>query len=211
MFSGGASAAEYLSLYDKNWGEKYDIVCGLSNKKKTKGELFFKLKRIPFIEVNAKEFCRENGFDGLIADMPQSIKEDYFYSILRKLNKFKPDLIILSGFMLVITEPLLGYVPIINVHPADLSIKDPVTGKPKYVGDDAVRMAIEDDQKSTASTIHVVSDEVDCGEIICISNHLHVPEGVNPDKHQNSMKSMCDGPAYIKALALISSGEFKFN
>lgn len=209
LFSGGASSLRYLMENDSDYSLTYEVVFGLSNKKDTKGELFCKEKGIPFEEVNTKEFCIRYGYMGRISEMPENIRKDYFYSVLHSINEYKPNIILLSGFMLKISKPLLGYCPIINVHPADLRImgKD---GKPKYTGDDTVTMAIQAGERFTASTIHVVEREVDCGRIICVSKKLPVTEGVNPKDHQERMKTMCDGPAYEKAIRLIAKGEFIF-
>ena len=82
--------------------------------------------------------------------------------------------------------------------------------KPKYTGASAVELAINDGQTFTASTIHVVEEKVDCGKIICVSEKIHVEEGCPIYLHQERMKMLCDGPAYKKALELISSGKFVF-
>ncbi|MEI7688621.1 MAG: formyltransferase family protein [Candidatus Nomurabacteria bacterium] len=202
LFSGSASSLRYLFEKDKNYGKSYEVVCCISNKKDTKGEKFCKEKDIPFIGLNTRHFCFDSGFDGKLRDMPIWVRRDYFKEMLDLIKPFNPDIIILSGFMLEITEPLLGYCPIINVHPADLSIKNE-EGKPKYTGDDAVRMAIEAGEKYTASTIHFVEKEVDCGRIIYISDPLLVEVGITPQEHQEKMKTMCDGPAYREALRIL--------
>ncbi len=202
LFSGSASSLRYLFEKDRNYGKNYEIVCGISNKKDTKGEKFCKENGIQFIELNTKHFCHDSGFDGKIRDMPVWTRSDYFKEMLGLIRPFNPDIILLSGFMLEIIEPLFGYCPIINVHPADLTIKGK-DGKPKYTGDDAVSMAIKDGQKYTASTIHFVEKEVDCGRIICISDPLMVEVGIDPSEHQEKMKTLCDGPAYREALRIL--------
>ena len=202
LFSGGASSLKYLFENDKKYGKNYDVICGISNKKETKGEIFCKEKGIPFIQFNTKNFCLKNGYEGKLCNMPVSLRVDYFKEMLSLIGPLQPDLILLSGFMLEIPKPLLGYCPIINVHPADLRIKGN-DGKPKYIGDDAVKMAIEDGQKYTASTIHFVEKEVDCGRIICVSEFLAVEKGIDPSDHQEKMKTYCDGPAYEEALRIL--------
>ncbi len=215
MSSGGVSLAPYFFSKDKNCGKNYNIACEISTDHlNTEGKLFLKQKNIPFIEVNPRKFClaQEPPFTDSLANMPHSTREDYFYFVLKKISQFKPDLILLYNFELVIIKPLLGRIPIINVYPADLSIKDSITGKPKYIGNNPVAIALEDGQKWTASTVHVVErgKGVNYGRIISISNGLLVPQGVTSKKHRDSMGYMCDGPVCIKALALICSGEFEF-
>ncbi len=142
--------------------------------------------------------------------MPARVRKYYYEHLLSIISEYEPDIILLSGYMLAITEPLLGHYPIINVHPADLRIKG-ANGKPKYVGDDAVTLAIQSGEKSTASTIHVVEKEVDCGRIICVSPPLPVAPGVSVKEHQNAMKEACDGPAYKLALERIVDGTFELS
>lgn len=204
LFSGSASSLRYLSENDPNYGSDYQVVCGISNKKGTKGEVFCKENNINFIEFNTKHFCLNSGYDGKVRDMPLFVRTAYFAELLDLIKPFNPSIILLSGFMLEIIPPLLGYCDIINVHPANLSIKG-ANGKPKYTGDDAVRLAIEAGEKSTSSTIHFVEKEVDCGEIIYISNPLPIEEGSTPEEHQEKMKYACDGPAYKVALEILCS------
>lgn len=210
LFSGSASALRYLYENDPNYGHTYEIICGICNKKDTKGEKFCREKNINFVYANTKLFCKINGYEGKLCDMPKKVRTEYYKQLLRQIDIYKPDMLLLSGFMLEIIDPLLSYVPIINVHPADLEIKDIQTGKPKYTGDDAVTMAFEAGELYTASTIHVVEQEVDCGKIICVSDPLYRVDGVAAKDHQEKMKILCDGPAYQKALEMITSGSFSF-
>lgn len=211
LFSGSASSARYLIDTDEHYGKNYEIVVAISNKKDASGIEYFKQKQIPVTCINTKQFCIENNFHGKIKDMPDDLRRGYFFKIRDFLQLHKINLIILSGFMLKIVKPLLGYRPIINVHPADLSIVDLETGKPKYVGDDAVTMAINAGERYTASTtIHVVEEKVDEGEIIWISSPLKVKKGITPQEHQEKMKFICDGPAYAAVLRRIYTKNFKF-
>ena len=207
LFSGRASALDYLATSDPNYKVTYEIVCAVTNKDKTVGEDLCKLLGIPCIQYNAKTFCLGNGFDGLVKDMPDFIREEYFEGILGLLVDYQPELVLLSGFMLKISKPLLGTIPIINVHPADLRIQGD-DKKPKYRGDNAVFDAMQAGEKKLASTIHVVEQELDCGQIICVSDSIDVFASMNPEETQDYMKTACDGPAYVKALEMILSEEF---
>ncbi|MEK7585705.1 MAG: formyltransferase family protein [Patescibacteria group bacterium] len=209
MFSGGASALKYLFDNDSNYHKTYEVVCAITNKKDTNGERFCLKYGIPVHEINTKMFCIGKGYTGPINKMPANIRQDYFTHMYKFLRKnYSPDLILLSGFMLEITNPLLLFCPIINVHPADLRILDEETGKPKYRGDNAVTTALHNGEKTTVSTIHVVTNELDCGRIICVSDPINVVPECSPSDHQEKMKIECDGPAYVKALQMITSGEY---
>lgn len=210
LFSGGASAAQYLIENDTNYGKNYEFVFALTDKKGASGVSYFEEKEIPCMEAGIKQFSVRNSYSGRVKDMPDNIRRAYFTHLQHIIRQFKPDLILLSGFMLKIVAPLLGHCPILNVHPADLRIKNQ-DGTPKYTGDDAVTLAINAGETSTASTIHVVEEKVDEGRIICMSQPLMVQPEVSVTEHQNRMKIFCDGPAYKQALEMIYSGEFKFD
>jgi folate-dependent phosphoribosylglycinamide formyltransferase PurN len=209
LFSGGASAAQYLIENDTNYGKTYQFVFALTDKKGASGVSYFEEKEIPCMEVGIKQYNVKHHYFEKVKDMPDNIRRAYFTHLRNIIEQFKPDLILLSGFMLKIVSPLLGHCPIINVHPADLRIKNP-DGTPKYTGDDAVTLAIHAGETSTASTIHVVEEKVDEGKIICVSQPLTVQPEVPVIEHQNRMKIFCDGPAYIRALEMICSEEFTF-
>lgn len=223
LFSGSASSARYLIANDPNYGKEYEFVFALSNKKDASGIQFFKDNNIVCEMFNTKNFCTENGYHGKIKEMPHRTRRAYFVELMEIIKPFNLDLILLSGFMLEINGPLLKYLPILNVHPADLRIKETIKRSkpgrynalaglevPKYTGDDAVALAIKHGEKETRSTIHLVEERVDEGRIICVSDPLPVEHGVDPKIHQEKMKTMCDGPAYMEALRQICTGEFEF-
>jgi len=119
LFSESASSLRYLFEKDKNYGKDYEIVCAIANKKNTEGENFCKENHIPFVESNTKDFCCEHDFYGKIRDIPIWIRKDYFKNMLNLIKQYNPDIILLSGFMLEITEPLLSYCPIIQIENAE--------------------------------------------------------------------------------------------
>jgi phosphoribosylglycinamide formyltransferase-1 len=202
LFSGSASSIRYLIGNDTKYNENYEFVLGLTDKRDASGMQYFDEQEIPCVFAGIKQFNVRNGYFGKVKDMPDNIRRAYFRHILNIISKFEPDIILLSGFMLKIVEPLLGYCPIINVHPADLRIIN-LDGTPKYTGDNAVELAINAGETSTASTIHVVEEKVDEGRIICVSQRLVVEPDRSVEEHQELMKTFCDGPAYKRALELI--------
>lgn len=211
LFSGGASAVKYLMENDTNYGKKYKFVFSLTDTKGASGITYLKENNIPYTVASIKQFNARHHYFGKIKDMPDSIRRAYFRYILDIISPHKADIILLSGFMLKIVGPLLGYCPIINVHPSDTRIKSEDGVTPKYTGKNAVKLAINAGETSTASTIHVVEEKIDEGRIICVSQPLMVQPEVSVTEHQNRMKIFCDGPAYREALSMICSGEFKFD
>ncbi len=203
LFSGGASALKYLLEHDPNLGEKYEFVGALTDRPDASGISIAKKAGIPVEVLPFRGFLKERGasFQDLKA------REAYFAEVLKRIEKWDSDVLMLSGFMLIVTEPLLSTyrLRILNVHPADLTITDEL-GRRKYVGLDVVRKAIEAGEKFTRSTVHLVTEEVDGGPILALSEPLEVEPGISPEEHQERMKWACDGPAYQRALELLAEG-----
>ena len=203
FFSGGASALKYLLDNDPNLNVKYQFVGAFTDRKEAVGIELARHAGIPVEILDYREFIKERRakFSDMIA------RREYFAQVIEKIAKWQPDILMQSGFMLIVTEPLLSQYKhrILNVHPADLTILDE-HGRRRYVGLDAVTKAIQAGEKSTRSTIHLVTEEADAGPIVLLSDPLPVEPGVDPKAHQEKMKWACDGPAYQKTLELIVGG-----
>ena len=85
-----------------------------------------------------------------------SKKEDLIIDIM---NAWKVDLIVLAGWMRIITPKLINAFPnrIINLHPSML---------PKYKGLHAIERALESGDEVTGVSVHYVNEELDGGDII---------------------------------------------
>lgn len=194
LFGNSASSIRYLSQHDPNFGLKYEIVGALTDNPDATAISFF------CDTINHCEILPPHGM--MISD-----RKKYYEKIKIIIDSYKPDLIICSGWMWIISEPLLSSYAgkIINVHPADLSILSE-EGIPKYRGKNAVEEAILSGERELRSTIHYVSKVVDCGKIICLSPHIfHVQLNKTPNWHQEQMKLICDGPAMRYALEKLTS------
>ena len=86
----------------------------------------------------------------------KSKKEDLIIDVMRA---WRVDLIILAGWMRIITPKLIDAFPnqIINLHPSLL---------PKYKGLHAIEQAMESGDNITGVSVHFVNEELDGGEII---------------------------------------------
>lgn len=206
FFSGDASGLKYLLENDPNLNDKYRIVGAFTTNKNAFGIEIAKQAGIECECLDIRDWCRSHKkkFTDLIA------RQLYFAEVSSLIKHFQADIIIQTGFILIVTEPLLGEYKnrIINLHPSDLTILDD-RGRRKYTGTYTVARAIADGEKVTRSTIHIVTDGVDEGPIIVVSDPLPVEPGIDPDVHQEKMKWACDGPALAKALDIIS--EWRFN
>ena len=76
-----------------------------------------------------------------------------------QLTAWQPDLIVLAGFMRVLSAPFIDSmpVPMINLHPALL---------PAYKGLDTHQRAIQAGEHHHGCSIHVVTAELDAGQVL---------------------------------------------
>ena len=79
--------------------------------------------------------------------------------MIRTIRAFNPDLIVLAGYMRILSPRFVGsFDNIINVHPSLL---------PKYKGANAIEQALDSGDDVTGVSVHYVNEELDGGEIIC--------------------------------------------
>jgi formyltetrahydrofolate-dependent phosphoribosylglycinamide formyltransferase len=86
-------------------------------------------------------------------------KRDFQGLLYLAMERDHPDLIVLAGFMKILSEEILERIkiPIINTHPSLL---------PKFKGAHAIKDVLQSDEIETGFTIHYVTKEVDSGKII---------------------------------------------
>lgn len=116
----------------------------ISNNHHAYGLVRAKKENIPTYVVSHKDF---------------NTREEHEKKIIGILNKYHIDLVVLAGYMRVITEYFISHYPqkIINIHPAIL---------PSFKGVDAQRQAVEYGVKLSGATVHFVDEKVDHGPII---------------------------------------------
>ncbi len=92
---------------------------------------------------------------------PKLFKDRTSYEklIVRVLKNQKVDLVVLAGFMRVLTPSFIRAYrnKILNIHPSLL---------PKFKGAHAIRDAFKAGEKQTGVTVHVVTKDVDAGPIV---------------------------------------------
>jgi hypothetical protein len=83
------------------------------------------------------------------------------------LRAWRPDLIVLCGYLHIVTAALLERYParIVNLHDADLARTGP-DGLPRYRGLHSTRDAIAAGEPETRSTVHLVTPELDVGPLV---------------------------------------------
>ena len=97
----------------------------------------------------------------VIAHGDYDSREDFDAAMVDALSAFAPDLVILAGFMRILTPVFIGAFQgkLLNIHPSLL---------PKYPGLHTHRRALEAGDEYTGATVHFVTEELDGGPpIVC--------------------------------------------
>ena len=102
------------------------------------------------------------------------VRQAYDHRLAEVLRAFEPDLIVLAGWMLILTSEFLDSFParIVNVHPAllpDGGGSEVISSHgclPALRGPRAVRDALRQRLPATGATVHYVTTAVDSGPVI---------------------------------------------
>jgi folate-dependent phosphoribosylglycinamide formyltransferase PurN len=105
------------------------------------------------------------------------VRERYDLATAEILREYNVDLVVLAGYLLVLTDPMLNAFPrrILNVHHSDLAQRD-ASGAVRYPGLRAVRDAIVAGEPETRCSAHLVTADLDEGPLLCRSKPYAVPE-----------------------------------
>ncbi|MFT5717326.1 MAG: phosphoribosylglycinamide formyltransferase-1 [Oleiphilaceae bacterium] len=103
------------------------------------------------------ERAKNAGIDTHIVDHKKYDNRDIFDGeLMRQIEQYKPDLIILAGFMRILTESFVRRYEgkMLNIHPSLL---------PKYPGLNTHQRALDAGDKEHGVTVHFVTAELDSG------------------------------------------------
>ncbi len=111
-------------------------------------------------KAKAIEIANDNGIETFVFNPKEfDTRSDYEKVIANILEEKEIDLIVLAGYMRILTEKFVRRFEgkIINIHPSYL---------PHYKGAKAIKDAYEDGKNIFGVTVHYVNEKVDDGEII---------------------------------------------
>jgi len=127
-------------------------------------------------------------------------REEYEKHIIKTLEPYNLDLIVLAGFMRILSPVFVrAYMDkIINIHPALL---------PSFPGINSAKQALEYGVKYTGVTVHFVDEGVDTGPII-LQSIVEIEDGDTEDTLLQKIHEV-EHLIYPKAIELVSSGEIE--
>lgn len=140
--------------------EHIEVVATITNKKEAKGIEIVRSFNIPLNIIDHKEYDSRESFD---------------QDLVNRIDYFKPDLVVLAGFMRILTPIFTQSVKSINLHPSML---------PHFKGAKAIEQSYENPDKPAGISVHWVNDELDGGAVIS-QKELKRIEGESFDSFKN--------------------------
>ncbi len=143
LFSGNGSNLEnlYLKLHNKVFDNcKIDFKIAISSRKNAYG-----ITRCENIGLKCEVLSSKDN------------KENYDLKLLDILSPYNIDLVVLAGFMRVLSDRFIDAYTTINIHPSIL---------PLFKGANAIVESYQSNMKVAGVSVHYVSSELDSGELI---------------------------------------------
>jgi phosphoribosylglycinamide formyltransferase-1 len=127
--------------------------------------------------------------------------ESFDRAVLRQLDRYRPDLVLLAGFMRILTPAFVARYPgrLLNIHPSLL---------PKFAGLHTHRRALEAGERWHGSTVHYVTEVLDGGPRI-IQGRVPVSPDDDVDRLAQRVLAV-EHRIYPEAVRLIGEGRVRF-
>ena len=149
----------------------------------------------------ALERARNHGVPGFAVPRKGSTQEDFEAGLAEKLTEYRADMIVLAGFLSILSEDFVRRWPdrIINVHPA---LIPSFCGKGMY-GLRVHEAALSKGVKVTGATVHLV-DEVPDGGRILLQKAVEVLPGDTPEILQRRVMEQAEWVLLPQAAELVA-------
>lgn len=154
-------------------------------------------------EAYAIQRAKDAGIEAVaVVKKECSDQTDFENKIIEVLEERKIDLIVLAGFMTILTEHFTSRYPerIINVHPALI----PAFCGKGYYGLKVHEKALEYGVKVTGATVHFVNEVPDGGKII-MQKAVYVEEGDTPEILQKRVMELAEWVILPQAVEKVAS------
>ncbi|HXW08274.1 MAG TPA: formyltransferase family protein [Vicinamibacterales bacterium] len=148
---------------DARRGSAYEVVCCVTSSDTFAEAAALEARGVPCVAHSIRAFCRERG--ARLGDL--DVRAAYDAATVALLSPVRPDLIVLDGYLLLLTAPFLDRFAhrTVNIHHSDLALRDG-SGAPRYPGLRAVRDALLAGERETRATAHLVTATLDEGPVL---------------------------------------------
>ena len=158
-------------------------------------------------DAYALERAARAGIPGyVVARKDYSSAQAFTAALVDKLRTLGIDLVVLAGFMVILTSEMVEAFPnaILNIHPALI---------PSFCGEGCYGLhvhekALEYGVKVTGATVHFVSEECDGGPIV-LQKAVAVEEGDTPEVLQRRVMEQAEWVILPQAVALFCQDQLR--
>lgn len=157
--------------------------------------------------VYALERAEKAGIPGyVVARKDYASSQEMTVALVEKLRALEIDLVVLAGFMTIITEEMVEAYPnaILNVHPALI----PSFCGNGYYGLHVHEKALEYGVKVSGATVHFVSEECDGGPIV-LQKAVAVEDDDTPETLQRRIMEQAEWVILPQAVSLFCQGRLQ--
>lgn len=160
---------------NRTHGSLFEIACVMTTEESVPQQLAALVPDVPMLAHPLRPFHRARG--ARLRDM--EARRAYDCRTVELLSKHRIDVVVLLGYLYIVTDALLSSFRrrVVNVHDSDLSLRK-AEGEPRYSGLRSTLDAIRAGERETRSTVHFVSDRLDAGPVILRSESYPVPSFV---------------------------------
>ena len=149
--------------------------------------------------------AKENGIDAkCISPKDYESREVFNQELLKAVDAYEPDLIVLAGYLVVIPPEMIKKYKnrIINIHPSLI----PSFCGTGYYGLKVHEAALERGVKVVGATVHFVDEGTDTGPII-LQKAVEVHNGDTPEVLQRRVMEQAEWKILPHAIDLIANGK----
>lgn len=149
--------------------------------------------------------AEENGIDAkCISPKDYESREVFNQELLKAVDAYEPDLIVLAGYLVVIPPEMIKKYKnrIINIHPSLI----PSFCGTGYYGLKVHEAALERGVKVVGATVHFVDEGTDTGPII-LQKAVEVDNGDTPEVLQRRVMEQAEWKILPHAIDLIANGK----
>lgn len=218
LASKGDARLRHLLEDDPHRDGAYELVGGFVNVDESPAADLLAAHGVPVETRDVRAFYEER--DAPLGDM--DVRREFDARTAETLETYDPDLLVLSGYLHVVTGAILDrfFPRVVSAHHSDLTVRDE-SGVPVYAGLDAVEDAVRAGEASTHETVHLVTEAVDRGPVVARSPPFPVHRRLVADARERDAADVFDayvyahrewmlreggGPTLAKTIELVADG-----
>ncbi len=175
LFSGKGTNFAYLA---DNLSGDMQITLAITNNPQASGQSIAKKHSIALEVIDQADF---------------GSREDFDAALVESIQKADINLVVLAGFMRILTPVFTDTIKSINLHPSLL---------PRHKGLDAIKKSYEDEYDEGGVSVHWVNGELDGGEIIL--QRILKKDGLSFEQYDMMIREM-EKKALFEAIRVVLS------